>query len=457
MSSYGWISILPPLVALGIALWKKQIIPALLVGCLAGEFILISSNFSNVFFHFLERSVQVGGAEGNLKLIVFSLFIGGLIALIEESGGFAGFIKYLEKRPGFASKRGSFLLTWIIGIVIIFECWGNILINGTTLKSLYDKLGLSREKLAYFIHTIAINVVAVAIINSWGAYYMSVLSTQDVQNPFSLVLSSIPYNFYSISSLLLVAIVMITGKDIGPMSTTTTREANSIREGVAGSKGSISNLLVPVGAMIVTLMATLYYTGEGTFSNGSGTTAVFYGVIFALVAVSVLILAKRELSLAQLMETFFQGVGKFTSVGVLLVLALVLGELCKELGTGLYIAELAKQNVPTFLVPALIFIISGIMAFSTGTSYGTFAIMFPIALPIASLTGIEPSILIGASLSGGIFGDNCSPISDTSIVTSIASEVEVVQHVRTQLPYALIAGSFAIICFLIVGLIEGRQ
>jgi tetracycline resistance efflux pump len=453
-NSPNLLSIIPPVVALSIVMWKRQIIPALFIGGLSGAFILSGFN-PGFFFHYLNLILDVLGNRGSLELILFSLLIGGLIKGIEQNEGFSGFVALLGKHRKGNSKGSAFGLTWIIGAALFLENWSNILINGTTMGPIYRKLGINRAKLAYFIHTISINLVALVLINSWGAFYIFLLEGQNVGDSFLVVLKSVPLNFYCLISLMFVGIVMIFNLDIGPIRKYKDPEDIAPNPGdLYGSSENKSRLMIiPLVIMIVTLIGTLFVTGEGKITAGSGTTAVFYSVVTAIIALFILLRFGSKVPFGKNLKTIYNGVGDLIPLGMLLVFALTLGRICNDLGTGVYIAEFASDGLPHFAIPAVFFLIACIISFSTGTSYGTFSIMIPLAVPLATATGIDLSLIFAACISGGVFGDNCSPISDTSIVTGLAARIDVVDHIRTQIPYALISASFATILFLIAGAI----
>ncbi len=449
------LSIVPPLLALLFVLWKKQIVPALLLGGLSGSFILSGYDIG-FFYHFLNKNLQILGQRGNMELILFSLLIGGLIKGMEKNGGFKGFISLLEKKKAGNSVRTAYGLTWLIGITLFLENWSNILINGTATGPIYKKLGISKAKLAYFIHTISINLVALILINSWGAFYMTLLEGQNVDNSFFVILKSIPFNFYCIISLIVVALAMIFNINLGPMKRYKDKEETEVekteKEEYVPPKKSV-HLIMPLLVMIFTLIATLYITGEGSITSGSGTTAVFFAVITSIVVHFFYIRITEKVAFQDNLKTIYNGVGELIPLGVLLVLALTLGRICMEIGTGVYIANFTDQNLPLFIIPAVFFLLSCIISFATGTSYGTFSIMIPLAVPLALVTGIDLPLIFAACISGGVFGDNCSPISDTSIVTGLAAKIDVVDHIKTQIPYALVSASIATVLFVIAGLI----
>ncbi|MBP1656564.1 MAG: C4-dicarboxylate transporter [Bacteroidetes bacterium] len=462
MTSLGLLSIVPPVIALILALWKKKIIPALLVGGLAASLLLAASRWTFVV-DYLERVIKVTGDRGNLQLILFGVLVGGLIKLMETSGGFKGMISLLESL-NIRTKRPVFILTWAIGLLMILENYSNIMVNGTTVGSLYDKLGIPRAKLAYFLHSISINWVAIIVFNSWGAFYMMLLSAQGVTDPFPVVLSAMPMNFYCIVSLIVIIIAMVFDWNIGPMKKYVAAVAKSVpatenpKDKGAGTtdpehSSPITSLLVivPVLVLVATMLISLVATGGGSMLKGDGTASVFYAVLAAIAVLALMVQFRPKSERPAIEKSVYSGIGDFMEVGILLALALTLGSLCKEMGTGDYIAGLAKGNVPTFLMPLIFFFVSCLISFATGTSYGTFSIMVPLAVPVAQAMNIPLPLMFAACISGGVFGDNTSPFSDTSVITAISAKTGVVEHVEAQLPYALVSASFAGVMFVIAG------
>lgn len=462
-TAYGILTLIPPVIAIGLAFWKKQLLASLFLGIWLGEVLIARGNVLSGFVKTVDRALNVTRAPGNLEIIAFSVIIGGFLALIRESGGFQGFVNWAERRR--LSGRGPvFAFTFLIGLGMFIENYSNILINGSTMRPLYDKLKISRERLGYFAHTTSINVVALAVINSWGAFYMSLLQTQGVSQPLKVVVASLPYNFYCLASLVLVVIVMATGWTIGPMRAAEKaaaggRKAATPEAGPSEIGSSFKSvparafhMVFPIAVLLFTVLLSLYLTGHGHISRGNGASSILYGVVVAILATAGLLFVKKIFRVQELMEILYRGIAELIPVGLLLVLALTLGDICKALGTGTFLAGLAKENLPAAVLPALIFGLSCVISFATGTSYGTFAIMIPIAIPMAQATGLALPLMFAACISGGVFGDNCSPISDTSIVTGISTRIEVVDHTRTQIPYALVAASVAITLFIIAGL-----
>lgn len=464
MTNLGLISVLPPVLALALALWQKKIIPALIVGGLAASFLLSASKWTFVV-DYLERTIRVTGDRGNLQLILFGILVGGLIKLMENAGGFRGMIRLLESL-NISSKRPVFILTWAIALLMILENYSNIMVNGTTVGSLYDKIGVPRAKLAYFLHSISINWVATIVFNSWGAFYMTLLVAQGITDPFRVVVAAMPMNFYCLISLVVIILTMVFGWNIGAMKkytaigvqSTGTEATSATGSGesssaVHASPASSLLVIVPVLVLVATMLISLVVTGGGSMMKGDGTASVFYAVLASIAVLALMVQFKPKAERPAVEKSVYTGIGDFMEVGILLALALTLGSLCKEMGTGYYIAGLASGNVPPFLMPLIFFFVSCLISFATGTSYGTFSIMVPLAVPVAYAMNIPLPLMFAACISGGVFGDNTSPFSDTSVITAISAKTGVVEHVEAQLPYALVSASIAGVMFVIAGLL----
>jgi len=462
----GFLSLVPPVFAIVLALWKKRVLPALFLGIVTAQVVLGLEQPGRIPFRTLDHMVGIAGEPGNLRLIVFSFLIGGLLRLIRDVGGFEAFAATIEHHRIRIDRRSAFGTTWLLGASLFLEAWSNVLINGTTVAPLYDRLGISRQRMAYFIHTIGVAVVAMVPVNGWAAFYMGLLIAQGVDEPFRFLLESIPFMLYSWISLALVLYVMVSNLTIGPIrrfdeaakaaaSERTSDDSHAVASNEQGGHGQrLMFMLVPILTLVVVVFASLYLTGNGDITRGDGSKSVLYAVASGVLVAAVLLIATGRMGFLEVEEKLVDGMQSFFSVGILIVFALSLGDLCQQLGTGNYVASLVGEKLPGALLPALIFGLGAAMSFATGTSYGTFSIMVPIALPIAGPAGIDPALMFGAVIAGGLFGDNCSPISDTTIVTSIGAGVEIIDHVRTQLPYALISGSLTIAGFLLLGVLR---
>jgi len=454
----GALSLIPPLLTITLALYSKRVLPSLFAGILVAHLLLAPGNPLASPFYALDHFIRIATDPGNFLLILFSLMVGGLLQLIKDGQGFEAFAHLVAGKGG--GKRTTHGLTLGIASSMFLDVWSNVLVNGATNGPLFDRLGIARLRLAYYMHTVAIAVVSMAVLNGWGAFYMGLLKAQGEAAPFAFIVASIPYMIYNWLAILLVIVVMITGVAMGPMRKADLAAREALTERLSRqasgeqSPPSIRSLvmIIPILLLVLTVFIALWQSGGGDILAGDASLSITYGVLVASAAAALLLLLLCRKSFVEVEESFVTGMSRFFDVGILIVFALALGELVKQMGTGVYIAELAGASFPVFVLPAVIFLLGAIMSFATGTSYGTFSIMVPIALPLAQISGIDPHLMFGAVISGGLFGDNSSPISDTSIMTSIGAEVKVVEHVATQLPYTLFTAALACIGFIILGL-----
>jgi Na+/H+ antiporter NhaC len=465
---FGVLSILPPLLAVGLAVWRKQLLPAIFLGIIAGETILAKGNPAAALIRSFDDSLSILEDRVNLQIVLFSLLAGGLLKLIHEARGFQGLIDWFEKKNIVGGKKAVYPLTYLLNVILFVDSWSSILITGFVTRSIYTKLRISRERLAYFLHTTALNFVALILINCWGAYYLSLLRAQNVSDAMGIMVGSIPFNFYCLGSLILVAIVMATDLSLGPMKAYELRAerpaqpAGAFQADVpgqtegrrAGLPPRASFVVLPVLLLVVCVFTGLFITGDGNLMKGSGAASLFYAVSITLLASCVFFIGRRVFRLPEAIDVVFKGMADLLPVGGLLVLAMTIGYVCRQVGTGPYLAEVIKHGLPAFTVPALVFGLSCLISFATGTCWGTLAIMVPIAMPISAAVGGSPSLMFGACVGGGVFGNNCSPIADTSILAAMAAEVNVVDHVRTQIPYALLVATGSFVLYLVFGLVR---
>lgn len=471
MPEPSFISLLPPLLAIVLAIATRQVYLSLGAGVWLGWTVLNGWNPLAGAAAALEGAVAVLGDAGNAKVILFTLVIGSLIATLEAAGGVTGFVRWIESKRWVTSPRGARMLAWFIGTVVFIESNITVLVAGSVARPLIDRYRVSREKLAYLIDSTSAPVCILIPLNAWGAYILGILGTLGVQEPLAVFISSIAFNFYAIFAWTLAGVSAFTGVNIGGGME---RAAERVREGTLLRPGSVpaldvsvlageeeppvspraSMMIVPIATMILMMPVALYITGDGDFTAGSGSTSVLWAVIVA-VLVGWVMLAVRGVSVDWLTTTSLRGAGGLVPLALLLLLALALGNVARELGTGVYVASVAEGVFPPYILLPLIFLVAGGIAFSTGTSWGTFAIMLPIAVPTAGIMGLPLAPVVAAAIGGGVFGDHASPISDTTIISSMASAVDHIDHVRTQLPYALLAGGLAVVAFAITGLVLG--
>ncbi|WKK66747.1 Na+/H+ antiporter NhaC family protein [Lutimonas zeaxanthinifaciens] len=489
MDDYGFLSVLPPVIAIILALRTKQVYIALVFGIWFSWLIINDWNFLTGTLATIEGLVNVFKSEGNTRTIIFSALVGALLLFIQYSRGVEGFVNQLNKLiQYFENKHSGYsrimvqLLAMLTGVVLFVETSISSLTVGTLYRPVFDKLKIPREKLAYIADSSSSPTSILIPFNAWGAFIMGLLLTQNIENPFRVMLSSIAFNFYPILALIILFIVIVSKRDIGQMRKAEKRTLETGMLMDEGSKPMISdvitsyepkkgikaksyNMVVPLLTMVIMMPVNLAYTGWSkvessnsfwdhvtkAIGNGSGSSSVLYAVITSIIVAMILYRSQGIMKLKEMVDLTLKGISELMPLAILMLLAFAIGDACNELGTGQFVANWSKDWLSPQFLPALVFVISSFIAFSTGTSWGTFAIMLAISIPMANIHGAEVTLVIAATLGGGIFGDHCSPISDTSIISSMASASDHIDHVRTQLPYALIGGFITTALYLILG------
>ena len=465
MTDPSWYSVLPPVLAIILAIWTKQVILSLFAGIWMGFTLLNGFNPITGVTAGIDGIINVFTDPGDTRVLVFTLLIGSLIATIEHTGGVRGFVHFLESRRWVHNGFRAQLLAWATGLVIFIESNITLLVAGSVSRPLFDRYRVSREKLAYLIDATSAPVCAMIPLNAWGAVIIGLVASSGVDNPLEAFIDAIPFNFYAIAAIILSFVVIWKNINIGPMkkAEARTQEGQLLwpdatpmvdvsEEQVEDAPGEIPSaalMVVPIVAMIAMMPLALYITGDGNLIEGSGSTSVLWAVIVAIVVAWIMNFIHGEHSVNELMKLFMKGAGGLLPIATILLFALALGDVARELGTGVYVANFVGATIAEPLLAPLIFLVSAFIAFSVGSSWGTFAIMIPIAIPIATTLGLPMPLLLGAAISGAIFGDHASPISDTTVVASMASATDHIDHVRTQLPYALVAAGFATAAFLL--------
>lgn len=500
----AFVSILPPLIAIVMALITRQVIVALFVGIWLGATFVFGYNPITGFFRTLDHYIinALVTAE-HVYILVFSLVLGGMVGVITRSGGTQGIVEKLSLYA--KNSRGGQFATWLMGVLIFFDDYANTLIVGNTMRPLSDRLRISREKLSYLVDSTAAPVANIAIISTWIGYEISLISqsfnTLGIDdNAYITFLQSIPFNFYPLYTLMFGLMVALLMRDYGPMwraeyrAKTTgqvlradaTPLANLTSADIMADETTPKrwyNAMLPVLVIIIVVSIGLFYTGwfsgwekitVEAAANGEKLDDVsmirkisaivgaadsfavlmwasFIGSITAIV----MALSQRLLNLQQAMDAWVNGIRSMMMAAVILSAAWAIGDICRDLFTADYVVSLTRAFLTPHWLPLLIFITAGVISFATGTSWGTMAILMPIAIPLAykfpqadpNIVGMhETSIMlstIAAVLAGATFGDHCSPISDTTIMSSMASGADHIDHVRTQLPYAVTAALIA--------------
>ncbi|TMP80183.1 sodium:proton antiporter [Pseudoalteromonas phenolica] len=454
----SWYSILPPLIAILVVFWRKEVIMALLLAVVSSEFLLLYTQGNPgllTFVNSVERVISVATSAGNSRILIFSIVIGALLAYIRESGGVAATVNKLMNLGVAKSKRQVGLLTMFTGTSVFIESNMSVLTSGIVSRGLFDKFKMSRARLAYIIDSTSAPVCILILLNGWGAYVLGLLSNYELeQSAVSILWSSVAFNFYAIIALLIVLYTIVFDKVHGPMKEAEQqleKQSLEIDAGPAASKARF--MLVPLLTLIVSMIGFMFWTGNGELASGSGSKSVLYATVLASMVAYLQLLAYKQFTHHQLVDIGFKGMGELLPLVSIVLLSLTLGASLKDLGTGKFVASLVGDYLHIYLIVPVLFLTGAVMSFTTGTSWGTFAILIPIGVPLIQALGLPAPLVVGAILSGGIFGDHCSPISDTSAVSALASGCDLLTHVKTQLPYALLGGALALVSFFIASLI----
>ncbi len=462
-----WTSLLPPVFAIVLAIAWRQVYLALAAGIWLGYTILAGWNPIAGLGLAIDGGIAVLADDGNAKVLVFTLVIGALIATVEASGGVRGFVRRLEERNYVNTPRRARLLPWVIGCIIFIESNITVLVAGAIGRPVIDRFRVSREKLAYLIDSTSAPICILIPLNAWGAYILGILGELGVADPLGVFVGSIPLNFYALAALILSGLVAYFNIDIGPMkkAEARTRAGQLLSDNASpmldpdvlspeideSIPQRAKNMIVPIVVMVLMMPVGLLITGDGDIRAGSGATSVLWAVLAGLAMSWAMLMVQRIYKVDALIRIGLKGAGGLMSLALVLLLALALGAVTRDLGTGVYIANVTADLLPPVIFLPLVFLVSSGIAFATGTSWGTFAIMLPIAVPAAATLGLPLSPFVAAALAGGIFGDHSSPISDTTIIASMAAATDHIDHVRTQLPYALIGGAVAVVGFAVTG------
>ncbi len=491
---YGWWSLVPPVLAITLAIATRQVVVSLLAGIWSGWIIVAHGNPFTGTLSAIECLIGVFAEGWQTKVIIFTLLMGSLLILMQRSGGVEGFVKWVSRWPWAQSCRGAQLMAWCIGLGVFIESTITCLVVGTVSRPLFDRLKISREKLAYICDSTSAPVCVMLPINGWGAMVLGLLGAQAAagnlgeKGPLGVFLPAIGLNFYAIGSVLMVLLLCLFDWDFGPMRRAERRardEGKVIRDGAVpvvdeeviaiAPKPGIAhrkrNMLLPLAVMVSMVPVGIAVTGvqgvraaaikNPTLMNyldqASGSTAVLWAILLAVGMAVLMLKGQGMFTLQECSALVFKGAGGMVQLAAIMMLAFAIGATCNELGTGPWAAGVVQPWLTPVLIAPLVFLVSCFIAFSTGTSWGTFAIMMPLAIPLAAsynLTGesVSLALVVSAVLGGGVFGDHCSPISDTSIVSSMASCSDHIDHVRTQLPYALTVASVAVVLYLVVGM-----
>ena len=458
---YGFLTLLVPILTLAVAIATRKVPLAMLLGIFVGQLIVSGWNPFTAINAGVNGILDVCADTGNLKTFLFTALMGAFVILVRVSGGVKGFVNYLtEQSQRVKSKRMAMLIAYVIGIIIFIDGLLSIMFTGVVTRPLIDKFKVSREKLAYICDATSAPVNAIIPLNSWGAMLMSLIAAEIASGyiqgePMNLLVQSLPFQFYSILSLLFVLFYILTGKDWGPMKKAEQRvqttgklyddgvtpllnDTDGFDELVAEGKENKWNMMLPLITLIGGTFIGLLVTGGGNLAAGDGTTSILYSVTVTLLIMCVMYTKQKLMTAKEFGAYVMKGVSSMLGLVILLVLSFAIGRVIKGMGTGQFLASLMGDSVSGAFCPAIVFLMGALMSFCTGTSWGTFSIMMPIAIPMAVAMNGNILLTIGAVVSGGIFGDHCSPLSDTTILSSMSVGTDLFSHVKTQLPYALV-------------------
>jgi len=479
---FGWISVLPPVVAIALALILRQVIPALFLGIWIGAWALNGFSLIGLWLGLLEtfetHIVSALADRDHAAVILFSMMIGGMVGIISRNGGLQGIVDLIVRFA--ADVRRASLATVAMGLAIFFDDYANTLVVGNTMRPVTDRLGISREKLAYLVDSTAAPVACLALVTTWIGYEVGLIRSalEDIPdlevNAYFVFLNSIPYSFYPLFALSLVFAVVISGRDFGPMLAAERRARQ--RGQVAPDAVSTSlvdddmkqvqpdqscpcrarNALLPVGILVVTVVGGLFASGSGDsiqeiIGSADPYQSLLWGSLLGVLSAVVLTVSQRILGLGDTLSAWFTGMRSMLLAVAILVLAWALSGMTSELGTAGFLADLLGERLHPGWRPTLVVGLAAATAFATGSSWGTMGILLPLMLPLTWAMLINQGMAdtehfgiiyasVAAVLGGAVWGDHCSPISDTTILSSMASQCDHIEHVRTQMPYAILAG-----------------
>jgi Na+/H+ antiporter NhaC len=476
---FGMMSLLPPFLAIVLAFITKEVVLSLFLGVLAGATMMNGGNLFAGYLRALDQYILGALADSwHAGILIFSFTIGGMVGIITRMGGTQAVAEALAKLA--RNSRGAQIVTEVLGCVVFFDDYANTLVVGPTMRPLCDKMRVSREKLSYIVDATTAPVAGIALMSTWIGYEVSLI--KDVYekmgepvNAYGTFLATIPYRFYELLTLIMVFLIAYMMRDFGPMYEAEIRARQTGRvlaDGARpmsamdlidvqlreGARPRIINAAIPVISLIVLGFVSLWYNGGGTqlpltwagvreaFGNSDTSVALIWAATTATIITIGLAVGQKILTLRDALEAWVDGAKALTITGIIQVLAWSLGSVTEDVKAAQYLIQVASGSISPVIIPSLLFIISCVTSFATGTSWGTMAIVIPLALPLAH--AVSPQVMLptlGSVLAGAIFGDHCSPISDTTIMSSMASSADHMDHVKTQIPYVATTAMVALV------------
>ena len=467
---YGFWSVVPPILTIVLALVTKNVFFSLLIGIFTSSMVLCGgaplTGLNDAFYSF----IHTFESNGNTITLISFLLIGALIYLIEKSGGVEGFTEVmLKKRALIKTKRGASIFTWLLGIIIFTSGSLSCMVTGSVSRPFNDALKVPHEKSAFIVHATSTPWCVLFPLSGWLAALAGYLTSGGVpeNEAISVLLRSIPLNFYCILAVFGTLAVSLFGINIGPMRKAEERADktgaldNPGRGGTlteettspSKAKPRVLNMLLPMGVLIATILAVLTITGKGNPTQGAGMQSLLWGCILAVFTICILCVAQKLFSVDEVINEMFKGMGTMLPVAGILLFGFTMGNLVKDLDTGNYLTSVFMGVLSPALLPALSFLLCMLLSFATGTSMGTMAIMSVICLPMAISMGISIPLVAGAVFGGSIFGDHSSPISDTTIMSCATTGCDIIDHVKTQMPYVLIFAAISLVLYVVLGFV----
>ena len=462
MIETGWLSLLPPIIAIALALLTKEVYSSLFIGLSAGTLIYTFAgggtivNTAATTFDMMASKIA-----DNAYMIIFLALLWAVVVLVSKSGGSEVYGRWAQKR--LKSKRSAAFATSLLGVLIFIDDGFNCLTVGTVMRPITDRMKISREKLAYIIDATAAPVCIIAPVSSWA---VAVASEVSQKGGFNVFLSTIPYNLYALLTILMVVFISMTGMDFGKMKQAELSAAEKTTEGgktaEGNTKGRVIDLALPILVLIVCAILGMAWVGgffRGVpFSEAIGenpTAGLTLGAFAGLVTAFILYIPRRLMTPKEFIGNIVSGISNIVPPMLIMILSWSLGGVCRQMiGTGVYISGfVTRTNLPLGFLPFLIFVVAALMSFSMGTSWGTFGMLIPIVTMICAADGAGALLVptLGATLAGSVYGDHCSPISDTTILASTGAACEHIRHVETQLPYATLVAVVCAVGYLIAG------
>ena len=467
---YGFWSVVPPILTIVLALVTKNVFISLLIGIFTSSMVLCGgaplTGLNDTFYSF----IHTFESSGNTITLISFLLIGALIYLIEKSGGVEGFTEVmLKKRALIKTKRGANIFTWLLGIIIFTSGSLSCMVTGSVSRPFNDALKVPHEKSAFIVHATSTPWCVLFPLSGWLAALAGYLTSGGVpeNEAISVLLRSIPLNFYCILAVFGTLAVSLFGINIGPMRKAEERAEKTgaldnpgrggalTEEAMSPSKAKprVLNMLLPMGVLIATILAVLTITGKGNPTQGAGMQSLLWGCILAVFTICILCVAQKLFSVDEVINEMFKGMGTMLPVAGILLFGFTMGNLVKDLDTGNYLTSVFMGVLSPALLPALSFLLCMLLSFATGTSMGTMAIMSVICLPMAISMGISIPLVAGAVFGGAIFGDHASPISDTTIMSCATTGCDIIDHVKTQMPYVLIFAAISLVLYVVLGFV----